>query len=191
MSQWYHEFEMHDGERWWNNSFELRQKCQSCIAVTRWFLVACKFQCYCWNYHLIVCLHFCSSYIQVCIWGHTTISVSSLLVVFFIHCENFSCSRGTLNDIRTNPSSFNDDEKNGLFSTPLVILNLFLVVDCSVSQCMNLCVFYCPLRISFNWQKMSVCRDAKCYWNSVFCYWNCTFVTEIFMKFWPKYWNLS
>ena len=33
-------------------------------------------------------------------------------------------------------------------------------------------------------------RAAKCYWISVFCYWNYTVVTEIFMKFWPKYWNL-
>ena len=32
---------------------------------------------------------------------------------------------------------------------------------------------------------------AKCYWISIFCYWNYTFHSGIFMKFWPKYWNLS
>ena len=36
-----------------------------------------------------------------------------------------------------------------------------------------------------------ISRAAKCYWISVFCYWNYTFHTGIFMKFWPKYWNLS
>ena len=56
----------------------------------------------------------------------------------------------------------------------------------------------CYNRIMCYWLVLKTCnsigniiRAAKCYWISVFCYWNYAFVTEIFMKFWPKYWNLA